>query len=430
MTDSYLDHHAEPEASLAMELVSGADFQHAVVIPAFDEPLSMLEDVFARVGSLANTLLIVVVNVPEGASDAAATRTRELVQRLTEHQIGRQRHDRLSLGECRLFAGASLLLVDLCDTHRPRRHQGVGRARKAGTDIAYALGARGLLKSPWVHVTDADVELPPGYLDVEPQCRDVSCAIYPFTHGDAALAYELRIRLYVLGLARAASPYAFHTLGSLLKVSLAHYGKVRGFPKRAGGEDFYLLNKLAKSGFIENLASPPLRLSDRASSRVPFGTGPAISAMADGGPLLGHPTYDPRLFRLLTPWLRHLDSLWDHREEIAASGMIAWLGGHGVAGPLLDALAALDVDQIFRRVCPQCRGPEQLARQLHTWFDAFKTMRTLHRVRAAGYDDVPLRRGLHEVLESDALRGASLGEISTLIASREPRGVAMGLGPR
>ena len=44
----------------------------------------------------------------------------------------------------------------------------------------------------------------------------------------------------------ARSPYAFHTIGSTMAVSANHYAKVRGFPKREAGEDFYLLNKLAK----------------------------------------------------------------------------------------------------------------------------------------------------------------------------------------
>ncbi|MEE9254943.1 MAG: hypothetical protein V3U43_08415, partial [Pseudomonadales bacterium] len=188
MTDTYFDKHPEPEARLALELLGGASFRHAVVIPAFDENTSLLDDVFARVRSLAQTLVIVVVNVPEGASADAATRTRKLLSSLTQHQRARQVHQQISLGECERLEGSSLLLVDLCGEHRPAKRHGVGRARKAGCDIAYALRLHGQLASRWVHVTDADVALPSSYLDVEPQSDDVSCAIYPFTHGERALA--------------------------------------------------------------------------------------------------------------------------------------------------------------------------------------------------------------------------------------------------
>ncbi|MEE9254615.1 MAG: hypothetical protein V3U43_06745, partial [Pseudomonadales bacterium] len=240
---------------------------------------------------------------------------------------------------------------------------------------------------------------------------------------------ELRLRLYVLGLFEAGSPWAFHTVGSVLKVSLPHYGKVHGFPKRAAGEDFYLMNKLAKSGFIENLVSEPVRISDRASSRVPFGTGPAISATAERNPL-DFPVYHPDIFRLLKPWLSHLGMLCEERDTVVARGLIAWLRERGVASVILDALNAVDADEIFRRSSAQHRRPAQLIRSLHTWFDAFKTMRSIHRVRAAQYGDVTLGRALGEFLGPDWPRDAPLEELSGLLASREPRGAAMGLGPR
>ena len=429
MTDAYFETHAEPEAHHALELVGGESFRHAVVIPAFDESESVLDDVFAHVRSLAETLLIVVVNVPEGASADAATRTRRLLRTLTEHQVDRQSHRQVSLGDGRGLDGSNLLLVDLCDEHRPTKRQGVGRARKAGTDIAHALALHGQLDSPWVHVTDADVVLPADYLDVEPESKDVSCAIYPFTHAERALAYELRLRLYVLGLSAAGSPWAFHTLGSILKINLTHYAKVHGFPKRAAGEDFYLLNKLAKSGFIENLVSEPVLISGRASSRVPFGTGPAISASTQRNPLERR-AYHPDIFPLMKPWLTHLGMLWEARENLAAHGLISWLSEHGVAPVMLNALGALDADEIFRRSSAQCRRPAQLIRTLHTWFDAFKTMRTIHRVRAAGYEDTAVGYALAQYLGPDWPRDAPLTELSRLLASREPRGATLGLGPR
>ncbi len=69
----------------------------------------------------------------------------------------------------------------------------------------------------------------------------------------ATQLYELSLRYYVAGMKFARSPYAFHTIGSSMAVSPVHYARVRGFPKREAGEDFYLLNKLAKLGSVLEL---------------------------------------------------------------------------------------------------------------------------------------------------------------------------------
>src|SRR5260370_15593309 len=116
--------------------------------------------------------------------------------------------------------------------------------------------------------------------------------IYPFWHrcesppelADGMDRYELFLRSYVLGLADAGSPYAFHTLGSTVAVHTLAYAKVRGFPRRAAGEDFYLLNKLAKVGSIAQLDGAPLIIRGRRSHRLPFGTGAALNHILPGAP--------------------------------------------------------------------------------------------------------------------------------------------------
>lgn len=89
--------------------------------------------------------------------------------------------------------------------------------------------------------------------------------------------YEYRLHYWVTCLQRAGSAYAFATLGSVMQLSLPHYAAVRGFPKRNGGEDFYLLNKLNKVGVVQSVHTrSPVILSSRRSHRVPFGTGPGV----------------------------------------------------------------------------------------------------------------------------------------------------------
>ena len=69
---------------------------------------------------------------------------------------------------------------------------------------------------------------------------------------------NLSLRYYVAGMKYARSHLThFHTIGSTMAVRASYYAKVRGFPKREAGEDFYLLNKLAKVGTVLELEASP-----------------------------------------------------------------------------------------------------------------------------------------------------------------------------
>ena len=113
----------------------------------------------------------------------------------------------------------------------------------------------------------------------------------------------------MLGLRHAGSPYAYHSIGSCIAVVPRHYAAVRGVPKLRAGEDFYLLNKLAKVGRIQNARSSPITIKARKSLRVPFGTGRATDEIEQN--INRYHIYSPRIFDLIKTWLDCLVSLDD-----------------------------------------------------------------------------------------------------------------------
>ncbi|MEC7976171.1 MAG: hypothetical protein VX142_10155, partial [Pseudomonadota bacterium] len=155
--EQYLNHYAEAEAQWS-ELVGqpalahDAHYEHALVIPAFAEN----EDFLARVTERCqtpDTLNIVVVNAPESTerlqvSAEQLKQTKLLLQRL-EHDVARPVLviDRVSMGK------------------RITQPQGVGLARKIGTDVALRLFQQGRIRSPWLCQTDADARLPSNYFN-------------------------------------------------------------------------------------------------------------------------------------------------------------------------------------------------------------------------------------------------------------------------
>jgi hypothetical protein len=93
--------------------------------------------------------------------------------------------------------------------------------------------------------------------------------------------YELYLRYYYQALKYTEFPYSYHTLGSAFAVRASAYTKHGGMKANQAGEDFYFLQKIIPmTGFVE-LNTTIVYPSARPSSRVIFGTGPAVKEISE-----------------------------------------------------------------------------------------------------------------------------------------------------
>ncbi|PZD75085.1 hypothetical protein C1752_00235 [Acaryochloris thomasi RCC1774] len=404
----YLDRYAEPIATeLEPKVLLPHTYQFVIVIPAHNEPPDSLDRVLPQ--DLQNTLVIVVVNAAEAEKPAAATA--EYTAALRNTQIFLEQF----YPKGALFTivpqqnQSTLLIVDCCTAGRLLPHkQGVGLARKIGGDLAVACIAEQVVVSPWIHCTDADVELPLGYLgEVDPT---VAVAIYPFRHCPPhrnILQYEISLRYYVLQMAAAGSPYAFQNIGSLLKINVRNYVAVRGFPKRQAAEDFYMLNKLTKTGPVERLKAPVVSLSSRVSGRVPFGTGAAMGRLTTEPDLQ---LYNPDIFRQLKTWLALVEKLWCSLSLIQQQGLAKWWPADPL---LLDVLQEMGLEKILVQAERQCRDFPHFRFFLWGWFDAFRTLKFVHALRDRKYPSLSICEAVAQS-DGDLDLSQATSDISTL----------------
>jgi hypothetical protein len=398
--DKYLQHYAEPEVGALDGLPAVPCWENVLVIPACNENAGFLRPLPPCAG---RSLMVLVINETAGAAREVSLNNRRLAEAVQAgFEPAWQSAPEYGLSLWRDPASPrDLLLADRFNEGRQLpAGGGVGLARKTGVDLALALVRRQRIRSRWIHCSDADVRLPATYFScisgAAVDAADYSALVYPYSHvGDGAedsdvfsatQRYELSLRYYVAGLKFAGSPYAFHTIGSTMAVSASAYAKVRGFPRREAGEDFYLLNKLAKVGPVLELEAGPgcsaIEIESRCSDRVPFGTGAAvnrITAMHD--PEAGYLYYNPAVFVLLRTWLQSLPAIW--RSGRADPGE-ALRGQGGDRQPaLLAALGELNTQKALEHAFRQSGDLDQFKRQVHTWFDAFRTLKLIHALRGA-----------------------------------------------
>ena len=401
----YLEHDAEAEVALA-DRIPGA-FGHAIEIPAYGEGETLFRTLASvPVGSLGEVLTVIVLN-------ARRDSPREV------HEANAAARERLAtLGDAELLSGdpevrlfpASRGRVLLIDRASPSSYlppgQGVGLARKIGSDLMLRLHRNGQLSAPWIHATDADVSLPPDYFDqvAELDPRTTAAALYAFEHrfaeeeawAAAARLYEISLRYNTLGLAWAGSPYAYEALGSCLAVSATAYAEVGGFPKTNALEDVTILNSLARIGAVERLAGAPIVLDGRISTRVPISTGKALSDLvrrpaAEASFLLPHPL----AFAHLAAWIRVLDAL----ARRGAEALVAELprGNPFFRADLLEeALAGIGAFDAVRETIREKADARTTLHRLHGWFDAFRTKELLDALGRGGLVPLPFRQALAE----------------------------------
>lgn len=137
----------------------------------------------------------------------------------------------------------------------------------------------------------------------------------------AILRYEIYMRYYLLNLLRIRSPYSFTALGSAMAIPVWAYDKVGGMTPKLSGEDFYFLQKLRKAGNLASWNGEKVFPAARFSSRVFFGTGPAMIRGATGD-WESYPIYPYRLFDEIAESCNLFSELFIRTVETTVTGFL------------------------------------------------------------------------------------------------------------
>ena len=353
--------------------------QWVLVIPVYDEALPRLQTLFNSLVQAADraqqsVIVITVFNVPDTASPETVATNLDVFNAFVSWSS--------SLPE-------TVRVVTLNRIHEPiPKKWGVGLARKIGADWALALIAEGVVTTQVILNTDADVMIPAAYfLHWQHALADHQAVAwtYPFIHipdtpelSEITTEFDQYLNSYVNNLAATGSRHAYFALGSIIGVNAGAYAQVRGFPKKNGGEDFYLLNKLRKLGSVMRIEGEPLQVLARYSSRVPFGTGPRLQAamkLIDKQPRFPLPSAEA--FHVLSVLLSCIENL---PEEIGWGDLQTACDEQANRHPgLARALDELGFQPWFEK-CRKQRNQTQIKARFLEWFDGFRTLKLLNVV--------------------------------------------------
>jgi hypothetical protein len=435
--DKYLDRYAEPESrwqalQVAKLPVNGWDY--VVTIPACgeDEYLPGALDSINKCQAVRNNdkvLCIVVLNGNLAREDEFKSSNKRMRDWFNEHctpVVSSFNADDVCPQSLVKWRNIDILIIDR--SQQPwliPNDQGVGLVRKIGADLALFLISDGSVRSTCIHATDADARVPDDYFlrtreqsvsSVE-SSKQTGCFIYPYQHipdpnmkqdehdryWPAVRDYELWLRYYVAGLQWAGSSYAYPSIGSLLACDALAYAKTRGFPKRMAGEDFYFQNKLAKIGEMVVLEGQPVKLLTRASTRVPFGTGQGTITIEklnrnDQVYTVYHPmvfVFLKGFFNAVYNWINNTEKNDAEREATFLNTLQESLSLQNKASDdysiwLYALINELDVFKNLRAAEQRSVSIQGASRQFDDWFDGFRTLKLIHRLRDDLYGSLPL----------------------------------------
>jgi hypothetical protein len=412
-------------------------FQYIIVVPAIAESDTLPKLIKSLEKNdkleLHNTLLLIVVNNSVSSSEEVKDDNQKTLADL------RKIKSKVNIS----FIDASSAGKEMDD-----KNGGVGLARKIGMDLALTKFDYFSINKNIMLCTDADCIVDSDYLleiSQEFNRNNFEAAVVNFAHDisgndeetKAIICYEIFLRYYVLGLKFAKSDYAFNTIGSTMLCTPDAYVKVEGMNKRKAAEDFYFLEKLAKIYPIGELKSTYVYPSKRGSWRVPFGTGKSVDrylSYSRDEYLL----YDPKSFIILKNWLevfydRSLSqpelvsgslNFADNQQEIPNQVRNDWKNpfqsfiriAQNINPALSDFLSQQDFGNFISKVLLKNNNPNEIEKQKHFWFDAFRTLKLIHYLRDATYPKINMFDAVDELLkmmkiENNIKRNSAIPEI-------------------
>ncbi len=253
-----------------------------LVIPCYDEKelLTTLQNLRMCVTPRAKTLVAVIINSSIQSSEEVVMQNRKTHDEVFEFAAENN--------------SDSLRFFPLIFENLPRKHAGVGLARKIGMDLAVEFFLNTQNPEGIIISLDADCTVSSNFLtDIFAAYRQTDklcCTVQNFHHRvenddlqleHAIRQYEQYIRYFSQMLRFIEFPYYYHTIGSAFSVASDAYVRVGGMGRQQGGEDFYFLQKVFALGKTKRLDDVFVYPMARYSDRIPFGTGPALQKIID-----------------------------------------------------------------------------------------------------------------------------------------------------
>ena len=354
-----------------------------VVIPCYNEPnpIETLSALKKCDPTHSDVEVIIVINASENdVSEIISNNNQSQID--IENWISFNSTDKLKF---HLIANNSL----------PKKHAGVGLARKIGMDEAVSRFHQ-ITKDGIIVCFDADSLCDENYL-VEIEKHFIShpnatgCSIYyehpisgtdfPKNIYEGITQYELFLRYYNQGLRYAGLPYAFHTVGSSMAVRSSAYQKQGGMNKRKAGEDFYFLHKIIELGGFTELNSTRVIPSPRSSDRVPFGTGRAIGEWLSNNDT-EYKAYSLNSFEDIKTFI---STLFDLYEETNPEMII-----EHQSFILKEFLKANDFYIALEVIKTNSASYKSFRKRFFRWFNAFMVLKFMHYARDEYYPNISI----------------------------------------
>ena len=347
-----------------------------IAIPAMDEPGLADNLLTLNKQTLKPRAVVVCVNQPEAYyhdGDAGHLRICACNKTVFEQVAELQKQGKF---------GFEVVLIDCFSPGKAwdEKHIGVGWARRTALDVAAQLAETAAPRlaetaAPLLVCMDADTLYPDSYLqdlqrqfEAHPQAVAIANPYYhplpddlPEKHAVALLHYECYMRAYALQMMRTHHPYAFTAVGSSMACTLTAYRRIGGISPFKSGEDFYFLQKLRKTGALLRHSESVSHPSCRLSTRVFFGTGPALNKGLENN-WVSYPFYPLSLFEKM-------------RDAYAA---LPRLFESGTPEPALDFWEEAFGKDWWKKMRANAGGrPQQFIRACTEKFDALRSLQFL-----------------------------------------------------
>jgi len=374
------------------------DLGIVVVIPSYAEP--SINHALLSLQSCSRPSCEVEVIVVINQSEAEGEEISQINQRTFEE--AKKWEERTSGSRDPGFSVFSIFEKEL-----PKKHAGVGFARKIGMDEAVRRFKDAEREDGVIACFDADSSCRSDYLTElhdhfkrNPETPGCSIRYEHPTFGTefepktylAVTYYELHLRYYNQALKASGVPYAYHTVGSSMAVRSNAYQKQGGMNRRKAGEDFYFLHKIIELGDFTELNSTVVYPSPRPSNRVPFGTGKAIISFLKT-PNSGYYTYNLQAFKYLSTFFKCIPEFYITKPQLVT------LGGQ-IPYVMIDFLNSYFFDDRILEIAKNSKGLHSFEKRFYRWFNAFMVLKFVHFVRDNAHPNVRVELAALDLLRN------------------------------